>query len=111
MLAAGSAPRKARVQFSPYATFEVTAMPRWCIGTRYGAIGSCCLLLLLADPTLAEFKLLDQLEDTRIEPIGRFVAAEAFKVGTRIGGRTLSAVGLNFSQHFLGVVEKDVAAV
>jgi hypothetical protein len=87
------------------------------VGVRYAARGNrwrfwpVSLLLLAADPASAEFKLLDRLEDTRIERVEKFVAAEAFKTGTKIGGRTLSAVGLNFAQHFLGVVEPDVPAV
>jgi hypothetical protein len=88
------------------------------IGVRYAAIMNrrrfwpvFFLLVLAAGPASAEFKLLDRLEDTRIDRIDRFVAAEAFKTGTKIGGRTLSAVGLNFAQHFLGVVENDVPSL
>jgi hypothetical protein len=58
-----------------------------------------------------EFKLLTPLATTNIARIERFVAADAFRVGNRIGGRTLSAVGLNFTQHFLGLVEEDVPAI
>jgi hypothetical protein len=103
---------------SPHTAFEVIAMQRCRVGGRYTAIRNhwrlwpvFWLLLLAADPAGAEFKLLDLLEDTRIERIDRFVAAEAFETGTKIGGRTLSAVGLNFVQHSLGVVEKNVPAV
>ena len=74
-------------------------------------LGLCCLLLLTTALARADFELLDRLEDTRIEPIKRFIAAEAFKIGTKIGSRTLSAVGLNFARHFMGVVERDVPAV
>ncbi len=42
--------------------------------------------------------------------IDRFVAGDAFKPGHRTGGRTLSAVGWSFADHFLSVVEKDVPA-
>ena len=59
----------------------------------------------------AEFKLLDPVKETKIGRIEKFVAAEAFRIGSRIGGRTLSAIGLNFTQHFLGVVETDVPAI
>jgi hypothetical protein len=72
--------------------------------------GACCLLISAAGPTEAEFKPLERLQDTKVEPIERFVAAEAFKIGGKIGGRTVGAVGLNFTQHFLGVIEKDVPA-
>lgn len=57
-----------------------------------------------------EFRLLEPLTETKIEHIEKFTAAESFKIGNRIGGRTLSSVGLNFAAHFLGVVEKDVPA-
>ena len=73
------------------------------------ALGFCCLVLF-ADPARAEFKLLDPLKETKIGRIEKFVAAEAFRIGSKIGGRMLSAIGLNFTQHFLGVVEMDVPA-
>ena len=41
----------------------------------------------------------------------RFIAADAFKIGSTIGGRTLSAVGLSFAKHFLGVVESGVPPI
>jgi hypothetical protein len=76
---------------------------------RFGvALGASCLLIFAATSAGAEFKLFDRLEDAKIEPSEKFVAAEAFKVGRKIGGRTLSAVGLNFSQSFLGIVEENV---
>jgi hypothetical protein len=78
---------------------------------RWATLVFCCLLAPAAGRAEAEFRLLDPLQETRIERIEIFVTAEAFKVGTKIGGRTLSAVGLNFTQHFFGVVEKDVPAV
>jgi hypothetical protein len=87
-----------------------------CLGMRYAATMKhrfwpiSCLLLLAADPAKADFELLERLQDTRIAPIERFVVAEAFKAGTKIGGRTLSAIGLNFTEHFQGVVERDVPA-
>jgi hypothetical protein len=37
-----------------------------------------------------------------------FAVADAFKVGSKIGGRTLSVISWNFSRHFLGVVEHHV---
>src|SRR5215475_11305425 len=37
-----------------------------------------------------------------------FVVAEEFKVGSKIGGRMLSVIGWNFSEHFLGVTENQV---
>ena len=40
--------------------------------------------------------------------IDTFVAAEAFKVGNKIDGRTLNAIAWNFSEHFLGIAERHV---
>jgi len=65
-------------------------------------------VVMIAVATGREFKLLDPHSETKVEGAERFVAAEAFKVGNRIGSRTLSAVGLNFAQHFLGIVEENV---
>ncbi len=59
----------------------------------------------------AELTALDRLPATRIDRVDEFVAADAFRVGNKIGGRTLSVVGPNFTQHFIDVVEKDVPAV
>lgn len=39
----------------------------------------------------------------------KFAAVEAFKPGAKIGGRVLSAVSWNFSNHFLSVTETNVA--
>ena len=54
-------------------------------------------------------QLLEHPLKTRIAAIERFVAADAFKSGNGIGGRTLKAVGWNFAEHFLGIVETNVA--
>jgi hypothetical protein len=56
----------------------------------------------------AEFKLIEPIATASVERVDRFVAADAFKPGHRIGGRTLSAVGWNFAAHFLNVVEDNV---
>jgi hypothetical protein len=69
-----------------------------------------CLAYPLPRASAAEFRPLDPLTETKIESIEKFVAADAFMLDSRIGGRTLSAIGLNFTQHFMGVVEKDVPA-
>ena len=37
-----------------------------------------------------------------------FAVAEVFKEGSKIGGRTVSAIGWNFSKHFFGVIEHHV---
>jgi hypothetical protein len=69
------------------------------------------MLMLASGPAGAESRLFDPLQETKSGRIKKFVAAEAFKTGTRIGGRTLSVVGPNFAQHFLRVVEKDVPVI
>lgn len=55
-----------------------------------------------------ELKLLDPHSETKMGPVKKFVAADAFKVGSRIGGRTLNAVGWNFAEHFIRTVEESV---
>lgn len=57
----------------------------------------------------AEFKFLEQIGTVNLFRLDRFVAADAFQLGRKIGGRTLSTVGLNFAEHFLGVVENTIA--
>jgi hypothetical protein len=69
-----------------------------------------CLAHTLPRASAAEFRPLDPDAEAKIEHFEKFVAVDAFKLGNRIGGRTLSAIGLNFTQHFLGVVEEDVPA-
>ena len=66
------------------------------------------LVIFVPVPTRAGFKLLQPHSQTKVERIDKFVAADAFKEGNRIGGRTLNAIGLNFREHFLGVVEQNV---
>jgi hypothetical protein len=52
--------------------------------------------------------LLEQRALLRLPGKETFVVAEAFKAGGKIGGRTLSAIGWNFSEYFLGVTENHV---
>jgi hypothetical protein len=73
-------------------------------------VGFGCLASMFTPSVGREFKLLDLHSETRVEGIQKFVAADAFKVGNKIGGRTLSAVGWGFAEHFLGVVEEDAPA-
>lgn len=72
-----------------------------------------CLFVFgfLAGAIGKELKLLDPHSEIKIEHIDKFVAAEAFKEVSRIGTRTLSSVGWNFTEHFLGVVEENVPEV
>ena len=76
--------------------------------TSRAALGLSCLVPFVADVLGGEFRLLERHSETRIDRIETFVAADVFNMGGKIGGRTLSAVGLNFQQHFLGVVEHNV---
>jgi len=52
--------------------------------------------------------LLEQRALLRLPGKETFVVAELFKVGSKIGGRILSAIGWNFSKQFLSVTEKHV---
>ena len=77
-------------------------------------IGALVCLAIYAHPlawvSAEASELLDEFAETKIGGIDSFVAADTFRIGNRIGGRTLSAVGFSFTQHFIGVVEKDVPA-
>lgn len=66
-------------------------------------LSTFCAQQATADPKLIELK-----SETPIEGIGRFSAGQAFTPGSRIGGRVLRLVSLNFAQHFLGVEESNV---
>lgn len=59
-------------------------------------------------PTRAEFRLLNPHSRTNAPPIEEFISADAFREGGRIGGHTLIAVGWNFRDHFLAIVEQNV---
>lgn len=56
----------------------------------------------------SEFNLLKSHSQTKVGPIQQFTSAGVFGEGSRIGGYALTAVGWNFSHHFLAVIEKDV---
>lgn len=58
-------------------------------------------------PTRFKFKLQSHSE-TKVGPIERFISADVFGEGNRIGGSVLTATGWNFCHHFLAVVEQDV---
>lgn len=76
-----------------------------------GGVGGFAFLALSLWPAQgAEFKLLEPTAVASVGHFDRFVAADAFKLGRQIGGRTLRAVGLNFATHFTGVVEHDIPA-
>ena len=75
-------------------------------------IGALVCLAIHAHPSslgsAAEFEPIEPIAETKIGRIERFVAADAFRIGNKIGGRTLSAVGFSFTQYFIGIVEEDV---
>ena len=77
-------------------------------------IGALVCLAIHVHPSslasAADFEPLDPLTETKIGRIERFVATDAFRIGNRIGGRTLSAIGFSFTRHFISVVENDVPA-
>jgi hypothetical protein len=66
------------------------------------------LVIFVAVPTGGEFKLLSPHSQTKVGRIEKFVAADTFKEGNRIGGHTLTTIGWNFRDHFLAVVEQNV---
>ena len=74
-------------------------------------ISICAFLHPLSCASAGDFRLLDPLDETKVQPIETFVAAEAFKVGNWIGRRTVAIIGLNFAEHFLQAVERQVPAV
>ena len=63
----------------------------------------------LAQVEQAENALLEQRALLSLPGKETFVVAEVFKVGRKIGDRMLSAIGWNFSKHFLGVTEEHVS--
>jgi len=75
---------------------------------KSAAIWLAGLVIFTVQPTKAQFKLLSPHSQTKVERIEKFVCADAFKEGNKIGGRELTAVGWFFTQHFLGVVEENV---
>lgn len=79
------------------------------VAVGVGAIAVCSLWLGAA--RAVEFQLLEQFAEAKLDRIDRFVAADTFKLGRSIGGRRLSAIGWNFAEHFLGVVEENVPPV
>ena len=56
-------------------------------------------------------QLLASHSQTRLPPIDQFSARTTFQEGMTIGGRTLFAVGWNFTDHFLETVEINVPEV
>jgi hypothetical protein len=65
----------------------------------------CCLLFPANPGSAADLQVLEPHGQAEIGGLERFVAAEAFKTGNRIGDRVLGVVGLSFEKHFLSVVE------
>ncbi len=76
------------------------------------AAGFCILLALgaVARPSTAEPWFLYPIRTVVVAEVQRFEVAHRFKVGNIIGGRKLSAIGLNFTQHFSALVEENIPA-
>lgn len=74
-------------------------------------IGSVLALAALPQGALAKTRLLEPYAQSKFPGLETFVAAEAYKLGNKIGDRTLSAIGWNFSEHFLGVTESHVPEI
>ena len=77
------------------------------------AAGVCAILVFGAGagPSRADHRFLDRIHTVAVPEGRRFEVAHRFKVGAIIGGRKLSAIGLNFRQHFSSLVEVNVPAV
>lgn len=56
----------------------------------------------------AEMHLLEQHDQVMLLRKETFLSAKAFKIGTKINGRKLGAIGWTFTEHFLGVVETEI---
>ena len=67
-----------------------------------------CLVSSHTKASGKEITFLRPHSETRVEGNKQFVAADSFKAGSRIGGRTLGAIGWTFTDHFSNVVEHDV---
>jgi hypothetical protein len=71
---------------------------------------ACQMEVLSPSPQVEQNKiaLLEQRAQLRLPAKETFAAGEVFKVGRKIGGRTLSAIGWNFSEHFFSNIENQV---
>ena len=74
------------------------------------AAGILCILLV-GKAAAAELRTPVTSGQSHIARSERFVAAEAFAVGGRIGDHAVIAVGFNFVRHFYPLVETDAAAI
>jgi hypothetical protein len=84
---------------------------RLAILLQAASLGAAVLQALGAGPArTAELRPITPIATVRIARMDQFVARDTFTPGRRIGGRMLSAVGLTFAEHFLGVVEDKVPA-
>lgn len=66
---------------------------------------------ICAAPVGAEPAKLAVETQSMMPEVDRFVAADAFKVGARIGGRTVWLLGFDFASKMLPVIETNVHAV
>ena len=73
--------------------------------------GFACYMIVFspsAQVVQAKIALLEQRTLLKLPAKETFVVAEGFQVGKKIGDRMLSAIGWNFSEHFLNVTENHV---
>jgi hypothetical protein len=71
------------------------------------AVAGALFLLPGGYVAAAELSALNTIDRAQIARSERFVAAEAFAVGARIGDHVVIAVGFNFETHFYPLVETD----
>jgi len=77
---------------------------RWLSASLVGVALAATLTEISAARELRRFVAQETIEVSRCES---FVAADSFRAGTLIGGRTLGSLGFNFERLFLVAVEAD----
>jgi hypothetical protein len=86
---------------------------QWRYSSRIAACSLGFVLQLICNAHLSavELRRLEFHGQANVARVERFVAAEVFVVGNRIGGRALGGVSFNFERNFLGVVETGAKPV
>lgn len=69
------------------------------------------LTVCIPAPSAAELKRLLFHSQIDVARVDHFVAAEAFKLGSVIGGRVLGSISVNFERQFLTAIEYNTPAV
>lgn len=85
---------------------------RW-VAYRIAASAAAGMLSILAGGSAASSDLSALGTNDRVPIVrtDRFVAAQAFSLGGRIGNHAVSAIGFNFEKYFYPVVETDMTDV